>query len=341
MTAITTTPASLRIHRFVGLEPGARLLLLGAVHGNETCGTVALDQLVAEFDRGDRRLARGTLTIVPIANPLAFARRERHGHRNLNRAVMRREHPRDFEERVANVLCQLFVEHDALVDLHSFSAPGEPFVLIGPEDNRGDLEPFARAREEERLAAHLGPQRVVEGWMRTYAAGVRRRSDGASAEALRDAIDFGIGTTERMRASGGYAVTVECGQHDDPRAPAVAYRAATQALALLGLLEDATPAPPATTFEVLRLCEVIDRANLGDRLARPWQSFDPVRAGERVGTFAAGNDLVAPCDGRVVFPNPDAEPGTEWIYFAEVSPRALRHDGGTGVSGHIVASTRA
>jgi predicted deacylase len=317
------TPTSLALHRFVGLEPGPRLLVLGAVHGNETCGTVALRRIVGELDAGTRRIVRGTLTIVPVANPLAFARGERHGDRNLNRAMQRYEQPADFEDRIANVLCVLFEEHDALVDLHSFTAPGEPFVLIGPPDNEGALEPFARAHEEERLAAHLGPTRVVEGWMRCYADGVERRTPAAERDAIGTRLAFGVGTTERMRAAGGYAVTIECGQHDDPRAPEVAYRAVTQALALLGI-ERAPLSPSAPSFEVLRLRAVVDRASDRDVLARPWTSFDAMHAGDLVGRFASGEELRAPFDGRIVFPNPIADPGTEWVYFAERSDRVLR-----------------
>ena len=42
-----------------------------------------------------------------------------------------------------------------LLDLHSFRSPGQPFVLRGPGDNDGELEPFAHAQAEARLAALL------------------------------------------------------------------------------------------------------------------------------------------------------------------------------------------
>jgi hypothetical protein len=31
-----------------------------------------------------------------------------------------------------------------LLDLHSFQSAGEAFAMIGPRDNAGTLEPFAR-----------------------------------------------------------------------------------------------------------------------------------------------------------------------------------------------------
>jgi len=65
-------PTSLRSITFHGLEPGPGLIVLGAVHGNETCGTEAILRLAGELERAERRLLRGTLTLVPITNPLAF-----------------------------------------------------------------------------------------------------------------------------------------------------------------------------------------------------------------------------------------------------------------------------
>ena len=316
-------PSSLHAHRFLGFGPGPRLLFLGAVHGNETCGTRGLDRLVGDLESGTLQIARGSLTVIPVANPLAFAKGTREGDRNLNRAVARREAPHDFEDHVANVLCTLFAEHDVLVDFHSFEAPGDPFVFLGPNDNEGTIEPFALAREEEMLAAHLGPQRVVEGWMSAYTSGVQRRHDAnADPDLLAREFAYGVGTTERMRASGGYAVTIECGQHEDPESAHVAYRAARQALSLLGLVVEPTE-PPRGPFDVLRLREVIDRVHPDDRFVRAWRTFDPVSSGDLVGIFGDGRELRAPRDGRVVFPNPHAPPGTEWVYFAEASVRRL------------------
>ena len=326
VTAMTDDASAihLRVHTFSGSHPGPRLLLLGAVHGNETCGTHALTRLVADLERGDVSLVRGSVTVVPIANPLAYERRERQADRNLNRSMGVRAEPVDYEDRVANSLCPLLAAHDVLVDLHSFHSPGEPFIMLGPRDNAGLIEPFSRAADEERLAAHLGPTRVVEGWMRAYALGVDRRlTPETSADDRARILSYGVGTTEFVRRCGGAALTVECGQHDDPRAPGVAYRAAMQALRVLGLV-DSHPESPASDFEVLELVEVVDRAHPGDSFAKTWKSFDAYDANDVLATRASGETCVAPSAGRIVFPNPDAKPGTEWFYRAAVSERKLR-----------------
>jgi len=311
--------AHLRAYQFAGLLPGPRLIVLGGVHGNEVCGPIAIRRVLAELERGERAVSKGVLTLVPVANPLAAAQGTRQGERNLNRRLAPTTAPKDYEDHVANVLCPWLAAHDVLLDLHSFHTPGRPFAMIGPPDNPGPLEPFSHAEAETRFAMHLGPTRLVEGWLDTYARGVeRRRSRGANAFEADPA--YGVGTTEYMRSCGGYGITLECGQHEDPEAPEVAYRAIGQALAVLGLTGD-TPQPPAAGFQLLTLADVTDRLHPGDRFARDWSSFDPVSAGEPIGTRHDGTVLRAPTDGHVVFPNPQADPGQEWFYFARPGHR--------------------
>ncbi len=314
-------PATLRAHRFAGLAgSGPRLMVLGAVHGNETCGTRAIERVLAEIDSGALVIGRGVLTLVPVTNPLAYAKGERRGERNLNRRLQPTPAPSEFEDYIANALCPLLAAHDVLLDLHSFNSTGRPFVMRGPADNRGELEPFAHAAAESSLAAHLGPTRIVEGWMAAYAQGAARRRERGLLEDADPS--YGIGTTEYMRSQGGYGVTLECGQHADPAAPEVGYRAIRQAMALLGLAD--TPlAPPAAEFERLRLTEVVDRQHAADRFVRPWRSFDAVHAGEHVGERHDGAPVMARVDGHIVFPDSNALPGHEWFYFAQASERPL------------------
>jgi predicted deacylase len=304
---------------FTGLAPGARLIVLGAVHGNETCGTQAIRRVIAEIESGQLRIAAGSVTFVPVTNPLAYARHQRMGDRNLNRNLVPTDVPAEFEDRIANWLCPLLAQHDALLDLHSFHTAGQPFVMLGPEDNGGTLEPFASAAEETALALRLGVHRFVDGWLDTYAAGVARRL-AAGASSREADVHYGVGTTEYMRAQGGIALTLECGQHDDPAAPLVAWRAIHNALAHLQLTAAPEPAPVVDT-EALRLYQVIDRVDAADAFARDWSSFDRVQAGEVIGIRRDGTPVRADSDGYIVFPNPNAQPGQEWFYLAKSSTR--------------------
>ena len=314
---------NLRAHRIAGLAPGPRLIVTGAVHGNETAGTQGIRRVLNEIDHGEIEITRGVVTFVPVCNPLAYNNLRRMGDRNLNRRLQPTATPQDFEDRIAGVLCKWLAEHDVLLDLHSFRSPGRPFVMRGPADNRGSLEPFAHAAAEARLAAHVGPNRVVEGWMQAYADGVaRRKARGQTPGAVHEDPSYGVGTTEYMRSQGGYGVTLECGQHEDPAAPDVAYHAIRQTLALLSLAELPLE-PPQRPAECLRLAEVVDRHAAGDRFAKSWTSFDPLAAGELVAVRADGSELRAPEAGYIVFPDVSAQPGHEWFYLAQASQRPL------------------
>ena len=321
-TAPASTPNHLRTHTFHGLAPGPALLVLGAVHGNEVSGTHAIMQLLQDIDAGSVTIERGSVTFVPITNPLAHQLKRRFGDRNLNRNMAPSAIPQDFEDRLANVLCPLLDAHDVLLDLHSFHTGGAPFVMIGPQNNTGTLEPFALALEEMQLALHTSAPRIVEGWLDTYARGVQRRAASAlenintRSQTLVTNPNYGVGTTEYMRARGGYAVTLECGQHDDPAGVGVARHAILQTLGLLGITP-AKPAAPISVPEILRLIDVTDKAHVGDTFTKEWHSFDAVKAGDVIGVRHGGVEVKAQGDGFVVFPNPRGEVGQEWFYFAQ------------------------
>jgi len=178
----------------------------------------------------------------------------------------------------------------------------------------------------------LGVGRAVDGWLDTYAGGVlRRRAQAASepASTLDHDPRYGVGTTEYMRTVGGWGVTLECGRHEDPQAPDVAYGAILRTLAHLRLVDAPDPAPDGAV-EMLRLCEVVDKFDQGDAFAHAWTSFDRVTAGQRIGTRADGTPVLASRDGWIVFPNPNAPAGQEWFYLAKQSDRLRRRAQGSG-----------
>ncbi|MFP5393086.1 MAG: succinylglutamate desuccinylase/aspartoacylase family protein [Gammaproteobacteria bacterium] len=312
----TPSPLQFKSVEYTGLEAGVRLIVTGAVHGNETCGTHAIERVCREIDAGQLHLARGSVTFVPVANPLAYRLGQRGGERNLNRSLLPNDDPQDFEDRVANWLCPLLARHEVLLDLHSFTAAGEPFVMVGPRNNDGPLEPFAHAERERALARRLGVRRFVEGWLSTYSGGVQRRMGAADPAQLRKVIDYGVGTTETMRRSGGYALTLECGQHEDPAAREVAYRAILATLAHLRLIDAPDPEPIALdAMEALAMVAVHDKVFDGDSFSREWSSFDAVARGEQIGTRADGTPVTAEFDGRILFPDTAARAGQEWYYM--------------------------
>lgn len=311
---------SLRVHQYHSLRSGPRLLVLGAVHGNETCGAQALQRAVHWLDQAQDTLTCGTLTIIPITNTKAYALGTREGDRNLNRRLVRNSAPVNHEDRVAQVLLDLMAQHDVLLDLHSFRSQSEAFVMLGPRNNANTLESFCHEHEESELAQALGPTRMVEGWMGAY----RHYCDLMQAQGI-DGVDpdAGVGTTEAMRRLGGYGLTLECGNHHDPQAVEVAWAAFWRTLAHLGMLS-APVVPPAWSnrvFDVLKLHDVLVRTHEHDRLVRTWGAFESYESGTPLVIRHDGVEVRTQTDGRIVFPSSEVEIGEEWFYLAQPSNR--------------------
>lgn len=314
----------LKTYGYYGLTKGTRLLVTGAVHGNETCGTRAINRVISEIDQGLLTIKTGQVTFIPVMNPLAYQLGRREGERNLNRNMRLTNDPLDFEDRISNIVIPIMENHDVLLDIHSFATHGLPFVFIGPDNNHGELEPFNFATEEFDLAIRLGSKRIIHGWMQTFSSGVDRRLGRVDANSLERINNFkpahGVGTTETMRALGGYGLTIECGQHADPNADQVAYEAIINAFAHLGLIEETAPLP-VNELEIFEIIMVYDRLHEHDAFTSDWVNFSPVKAGDLIAKRANGSPIIADEDGMLLFPNANAKIENEWFYFAKVSQR--------------------
>ncbi len=318
VTASDLDDGPLESIRFTGLKPGPKLIVLGAVHGNEPCGPNAIRRTLEDCRSGALKIRRGEVTFVPVANPKAFRQKTREGDRNLNRDLREKPLADDYEDRIGNHLCALLRQHDALLDIHSFRQEGEPFVFFGPENNRSDLEPFARAQEEEALAGCLGVATGIHGWLDNYA---RLLAIRARLDVPRLSITEGYGTTEFMRFAGGYGVTLECGSHGDPQAAEIGYAAIRNTLAQLQLID--APLPTAALSDVIEMVEVLLCEAEGDRAETGWRTGDAVKTGAILAHRADGTKVTAPRDGYIIFPNVAPKLGEAICHFGVASNRAI------------------
>lgn len=304
--------------RFTGLDRGPKLIVMGAVHGNEPCGPQAILRAIEDCRAGRLAIRRGEVTFLPVANMKAYRQGTREGDRNLNRDLREKTIPEDYEDRIGNRICSLLRAHDVLLDIHSFRGEGEPFIFAGPLDNTGPVEPFRHAEAEGAFAARLGTSIVIHGWLDVYGRFLKERERlGHSNKAISE----GVGTTEYMRFSGGYAVTLECGSHEDPQAAEIGYAAIVNALAHLGMID--APLPEVAARTIVQVTDVFVCEAEGDRLEGVWKTGDAVAVGQVIARRANGDALIAPKDGYIIFPNPTAKPGDGLCYFGVASERTL------------------
>ena len=198
------------VHSFDSGRPGPTVMLQALTHGNEFCGAHALIEVL---DSG--LLPQAGKLIVAFANVEAFARFDfddpdasRYIDEDYNRVwaddVLLG--PRDSAElRRARELRPFVDEADFLLDLHSMHEPGRPIMVCGMVDKHIELA----------------------------------RKVGLPADLL---IDTGHPAGLRMRDRGGFndpaspkqSLLIECGQHWEKRAVAVARDTTLRFLAATG-----------------------------------------------------------------------------------------------------------
>lgn len=289
------------------LEPGKNLAVTGAVHGNERCGAEAIARAIADIDSGAIVLKRGTLHLMPITNPRAYVEGVRFVERNLNRYLYPKETKKHYEDHLDPIVCAFLDKVDVLLDLHSYTSPGGPFMFLGGAGSQPGEVDFARA---------LGVRDFVYGWEEAYGGGGK----GGDKESQ--------GTTEYARAKGAMAVTLECGQHLNPDAADVGYRAILRALAHFGMLDETCPAALSLRQHQGvapddQRCVKMKSVYYRDKdasFAKPWRHFDFVAKGEPMALLAGGEAIAAPEDGHIVLPKASAGTGDEWFYFGTPAP---------------------
>jgi len=118
--------ASLAFYRLGNGKP--RILVTGAIHGDEVIGTYAMRKVISLLDR---RTPRGSVMFLPIANPLAFRCRERASP--VDGADLNRIFPGNQEgsvsERLAHRIWQEAMASDYVLDLHGCGMSCTPYVL--------------------------------------------------------------------------------------------------------------------------------------------------------------------------------------------------------------------
>lgn len=212
-----------RIGAFSGRDAGPSLVVVAAIHGNEPAGIHAARRVLDRLEAGEFEI-RGDLTAL-AGNRQALAAGRRYLERDLNRVWtagnLRRigsrsrsgtespGTPRELLEMEQLIEALAAARHRArgplhLLDLHTMSAPGTPFVIIG--------DSLANRRFARPLTAPviLGLEEEVDGGLLEWANG-----------------------------RGWVTMAVEGGQHESPEAVDHLEAAILLAMGSVGLTEPA------------------------------------------------------------------------------------------------------
>lgn len=267
-------------------KEGQHIVFFGAVHGNESCGTVALKQLIQDLKQNPFFLERGKVTIVPVCNEAAFEKNVRFIDQDLNRVFKKTEHPQTNEEHVANELTALIDDCDVFLDIHSTESPGEPSVFVD----------FPTA-ENKAFSGALGMPHAILGWPSLYEQSTLESFD----------------TTAYAHSKGKTGLLIECGQHTDLKSAQVAHNAIYRTLSYFGLIpiRPINTAPP----QEITMTHLFIREGVEDKLAYNWQHLQEIGQGEVIAIRETGEKIIAERDVVMILPKANKPVGTEWFYL--------------------------
>lgn len=278
----------LQVYRFDAPQEGVKVLILGAVHGNEIAGARACERLVAEINNGGIVLLKGALTLVPVANPRAYEKDTRQIEENLNRVIKNWENPITYEQNLGVEIAKLIDDCDYMLDVHSTHNAGDiPFSFLDYPTN-GNLE----------IIKALDVDYVLSGWPEVYGA--------------QDCIqDFSTETYAHTKGKNG--VTLESGYHKDSAAIELAYKSIIN---LLTQLEMIVGIGESKEKKIIKMTDIIIKEKDG-KFAQNFRHLDFVAQGTIIAVCDDGQTFVAEKDCYIIIPNHDAKIGAEWYYIGE------------------------
>ncbi|MDJ0580115.1 succinylglutamate desuccinylase/aspartoacylase family protein [Crocosphaera sp.] len=250
---------------------GATVCLVAGVHGNELCGLQAIKTFENQLLTCSP-LVKGRLITI-IANCQAIQHQKRFIDYDLNRSF---GNSKSFghELSLAKELTPFLQDVDYLIDLHSTSAPTNPFCA-------GTL-----TEEHLKLFSMTGIQFYTCGWE------IHR-----GHTMLIDEVD----------RSGGIGIIVECGQHDADNTNRVAYDVIVSVLDKLKMLKlTKSSLQNSTSNTVVKIKKIIKSQTHNFYFIRHFENFVSIAENEIVAydgdtaiRFPYGYLMVMPTHGRL------------------------------------------
>ena len=266
-------------------KPGPHLLILGAIHGNETCGTYAIKKVIDEIHQGVITLKRWCITGIPICNPKAYKNKVRYVEKNLNRVFMKHHNPLFYEEHLANQITSFVEKCDYVLDIHSMQSQGKSFIFQDYDDEA-----------TSDMCQHIGVPYIIR-WR-------------AQLNTLDDHTDT-IGYAHTIWK---IWVLVECGQHNDDTSKKIAYQAIMNVLIRLWMISNKKiPSKRPVSIKVNSVVIKTQKWNF----SQSRKHWDLVDTNQLLAVYEDGQRIISGTKGFILLPNEKAKTGEERFYIGE------------------------
>lgn len=268
-------------------KKGPHFLFLGSVHGNETCGSLAIDTILEKITKKEIEITEGKVTFIPRVNRKAFEENKRFIDVNLNRVIKDNTNPLLYEEKIAQELITEIKKVDYVVDLHSMTSKTVPMVFIDYP-----------TQKNKKLAVSSDISHCVYGWQSLY------------SEKDRSADTIYYANLHKITG-----ITIECGQNDDIESFNVAYKSIIKILSEYGCIQNKKIIQSKKKITKYLMKKIYLKNNEKDFLERNFKNFDFIQQGKTIAIRSDGKKLIAPTDGYIMLPNISTKIGHEWFYF--------------------------
>lgn len=277
---------NLEMYNFKGQKNGHHLLVFGAIHGNEKCGSQGCFKMIKDIQEGTVEISCGQVTFIPVCNPKSYANNVRFTDSDLNRIIMHHDQPKLYEEHIANALIPYIDACDTLLDIHSMGADSEPCIFTDYP-----------TKDTIALIKNIDVPHILTDWETVY-----------------EDVENCKSTEYYAHNKGKSCITLECGQHTSPQAPAVAYKAIYNSLAHLGIIES-QPKRLKHKQEHYKFTHMF-RKKEGAAFAQNWHHMQTIKKDELIGKDNQ-QTYICPNNAIIVMPAPYAKINNEWFYLAE------------------------
>lgn len=271
-------------HTYNALVPWKNILITGAVHGNESCGPMAIQQIMQNIQEWIVNILQWSVTFIPVCNPEWYIQQKRLIQENLARVFDVYAHPESYEQSLGNVIAPYIDSCDALLDIHSGNAENTLFVFQ-------DID----SQESSNLTNNLWFDLIIHGRPDMYP------SDGA-----KDPSSYAHKQWKPW-------IVIECGQHDDAEAVDVAYNAITNFMHQYGIIDQQWSKIASPKHVSMKKLVYMEKKG---SFVKKWKNGDPIQQWDVIATYDdTWEILMADLDGYIILPKNFAHVGDEWFYL--------------------------
>lgn len=273
----------IKSYKFVWKFKWPKLLILWAIHWNETCWPVAINKIIEQIKEWKIIINSWELTLIPICNPEAFELNKRQINVNLNRIIKYNNSPKLYEELLANELIEYIDNADYILDIHSIQSKWKPFVFQDYSDKKTEL--FAKI---------IWIKNIICWW-----------PELSRDNSCQDTITY-------AHSKWKIWVTIECGNHNLKWTHVIWYKSIMNCLKHFWMIKWVVNI--LNSYNIVNVKTAIIKKNNWD-FEKKWNHLDEIKKWQIIAKYEDWEVIIMPDDWHIIMPDVNCIIWNEWFYI--------------------------